>query len=247
MFQMGSAPGGFAPLHHLLQTPSLGRNHHFSQAKCLGVTLWSGIPCFYQIYFLPNLFPTRTPRNPASPAACLQKWSIAQVQEKVGRWSKEIVMLPQNVYNPPLDSISLRGKYFVFSSHRWILFHEYIASFCKPVQPVPVCHGGDAELLTDPSQSCSGWQELIHSLFIWFLHKFGTCLSCSRRYHCRYTEIWICMNIDTNICNYDLHLCGCCHHFMVFGPLSWLDERFLSVVQFYWSSNNISLCFSWAV
>lgn len=74
---------------------------------------------------------------------------------------------------------------------------------------------------TGPSQSCSGWQELIHSLLIGILHQFGTCLSCSRRFHSRYIEIWIFINIDINTCNYDLHLCVCCHHFMVFG--TWAD------------------------
>lgn len=49
---------------------------------------------FSQICFLPNLSQTGILRNPASPAACLQKWSIADVKEKVGRWSKKTVMLP---------------------------------------------------------------------------------------------------------------------------------------------------------
>lgn len=109
------------------------------------MTLWSGISYFSQISFFPNLSQTGTPRNPASPAACLQTWSTADVQEKVGRWSKETLMLLQNVSNPPLDCSSPGGKSFVFSSYRWILFHEYIASFSKPVQPVPVCHGKEMQ------------------------------------------------------------------------------------------------------
>lgn len=60
---------------------------------------------------------------PDTQPACPQKWSIANVQQRVGRWSKETVVLPQNISNLPLDCVSPRGKSLVFSSHRWILFH----------------------------------------------------------------------------------------------------------------------------
>lgn len=33
----------------------------------------------------------------------------------------------------------------MFSSQRWILLHEHIASFCKAVQPVPLCHGEEMQ------------------------------------------------------------------------------------------------------
>lgn len=111
------------------------------------------------------------------------------------------------------------GNLSVFSSHRWILFHEYIASFCKPVQPVPVCRGEEMQ-----NWPITGLLWVIGAdslLLIGILHQSGTCLSCSRRFHSRYIKIWIFINIDINTCNYDLHLCACCHHFMVFG--TWAD------------------------
>lgn len=115
MSHMGSVP--VMDLHHCI-TPTFSRyplkaeTTISAKPNVLGWLHGLVSPLFSQICFLPDLSQSGTPRNPASPAACLQKRSIADVKEKVGWWSKKTVMLPQNVSNPPLGCISPRGKSF---------------------------------------------------------------------------------------------------------------------------------------
>lgn len=135
--------------------------------------------------------------------------------------------------------VKLSSFFRMFPTLHWAVFHPEGNLLCLVARGgfysmnilhhfVKLCNQSHCAMVrrcrTGPSWSCSGCQELIHSLLTGFLHQFGKCLSCSRRFCCRYIETWICMDIDTSICNYGLHLCACCHRFMAFGTWAdWMD------------------------